>query len=121
MRRANALFCCRRNDYWRPGETLPLTTRCSGDPVQAGSGSHDQSQSQSLADMLQVFQSSMDKQLSSVCEKLETIDSRMVVLEVRQKNLEEEIRSSASCSSSTNTTLGPSRQRKRLTPLALQV
>ena len=85
MKLANALFCCRRNDYWRPSETLVLPTRCSGDPVQAALGYCDQSQSQSLVDILQVFQSSMDEQLRSVCEKLETIDSRMFVLEVRQR------------------------------------
>lgn len=63
----------------------------------------------------------MDKQLSSVCKKLETIDSRMVVLEARQKNLEDDIRSSTSCSSSANSTPATGRQRKRITPLALQV
>ena len=56
-----------------------------------------------------------------MCEKLETIDSRMIVLETSQKNLEEEIRSGTSCSSSANSTPASGRQRKRITPLALQV
>ena len=102
-----ALFVYRRTDYWQPGETLPIPAR-HPDPVPE--------QSQALVDMLRTFQSSMDRKFSSVCEKLETIDSRMVVLETRQK-----MRSSPSCSSSTNSTPASGRQRKRVTPLALQV
>ena len=63
----------------------------------------------------------MDKQLGTVCEKLETMNSRMTVLEARQKHLEEEIQSSPSCSSSNNSTPASGQQRKRLTPVALQV
>ena len=104
-----ALFVYRRTDYWQPGETLPIPAR-HPDPVSAVP-----EQSQALVNMLQ---SSMD---SSVCEKLETIDSRMVVLETRQKNFAEEMRSSPSCSSSTNSTPASGRQRKRVTLLALKV
>ena len=110
-----ALFVYRRTDYWQPGETLPIPARHPG-PVPAVP-----EQSQALVDMLQTFQSSMDRKFSSVCEKLETIDSRMVVLETRQKNFDEEMRSSPSCSSSTNSTPASGRQRKLVTPLALQV
>ena len=106
----------RRSDFWGPGEALPISVEPQVTPPAACS-----SQSQSVIDMLQVFQSSMDKQLSTMCEKLETIDSRMIVLETRQKNLEEEIRSGTSCSSSANSTPASGRQRKRITPLALQV
>lgn len=79
-------------------------------------------ESPSIVDMLRVFQSSMDKQLSSVCNKLEYIDTRMVLLESRQKTLEEEVRSSASCSSSANCSpVAPLPKRKRAIPLTLQV
>lgn len=110
-----ALFVYRRNEYWQPGETLPIPAR-HPDPVRVSG-----EQSQAIVETLHMFQSSMDRQFSSVSEKLETIDSRMVVLETRQKNLEEEMRSSPSCSSSNNSTPLLGRQRKRVTPLALQV
>ena len=90
---------CRRRDFWGPGETIPAR---QPEPQATYSAVACTSESQSIVDMLQVFQSSMDKQLNSMCEKLDTIDSRMVVLEARQKNLEDDIRSTASCSSSAN-------------------
>lgn len=78
-------------------------------------------ESPSIVDMLRVFQSSMDKQLSSVCNKLESIDRRMDLLESRQKTLEE-VRSSASCSSSANCSpVATLPKRKRAIPLTLQV
>lgn len=105
----------RSSEYWMPGEAIPISVNRPGSP-----DSPLRSQ-QSVIDVLQVFQSSMDKHLSVVCEKLETINSRMTVLETRQKTLEEEIQSSASCSSSNHSTPQNGRQRKRLTPVALQV
>ena len=45
----------------------------------------------------------------------------MIVLATRQKNLEVEIRSGTSCSSSANSTPVSGQQRKQITPLALQV
>lgn len=71
--------------------------------------------STAVADILQGFQASMERQLSSIREKLGTIDSRMDALENTQKALEKEI-----CIKSN--VAGTSGQgRKRITPTALQV
>ena len=105
------------NDCWMPGQVIPINRRPVPPPVpHSPDGSPFQSQQASVIDMLQLFQSSVDKQLSTVCEKL---DSRMTILETRQKGLEDEIRSSTS--SSTNSTPQSGRQRKRLISVALQV
>ena len=101
-----------------PGQTIPTHRRPPPPPVSPDSDPF-QSQQPSVIDMLQLFQSSVDKQLNTVCDKLETINSRMTVLETRQKSLEDEVRSSTS--SSTNSTPQSGRRRKRLTPVALQV
>ena len=102
------------HEYWQPGEMLPPVGRCSSprgcDPTMSPG---------SLTAVLQTFQRSMDTQLANVCTKLDTINSRMDLLETRQKALEEETR----FSTSSNTSVSPSvsGNRNRVTPAALQV
>ena len=87
------------HEYWQPGEILPPVGRCSSprgcDPTMSPG---------SLTAVLQTFQRSMDTQLANVCTKLDTINSRMDLLETRQKALEEETR----FSTSSNTSVSPS-------------
>ena len=73
----------------------------------------------SVMDILQGFQASVEKQLSSIGEKLGDIQDRMDVLESQQGVLEKEIRSTKS--SNTASTLSSGQGRKRVTPTALQV
>ena len=89
----------------------------------AASQSHGHSPGhQSVVAILQIFQTSMENQFSSIVEKLEAMGGRMSELETRQKVLEDEFRSSTLSSTSTSPSLsGSTRKRKRVTPAALQV
>ena len=86
--------------YWQPGETLPLVTpqnmRSNSpdlfvpeSPVNSGVGNNV-----TVMDVLQTFQSSLDKQLTTVSTQLESIGTKTDKLESRQSSLEEEVRAS---------------------------
>ena len=87
-------------------------------PVNSGVHS-----SATVMDVLQSFQASLDKQLTTVSSQLENIGTRIDKLEARQSSLEEEVRASTSLSSSTSspTIVGSSSKRKHVTPTILQV
>lgn len=115
--------------YWQPGETLPLMTTPnlrSNSPdlfvpeSPVNSGVHS---SATVMDVLQSFQASLDKQLTTVSSQLENIGTRIDKLEARQSSLEEEVRASTSLSSSTSSSaiVGSSSKRKHVTPTVLQV
>ena len=72
-----------------------------------------------LTSLLQSFQESMDSKIGTVCTKIDGISDRLDALETRQKTLEEDVRSSAS--SSTSFSPGTALKRNRVTPVALQV
>lgn len=118
-------FLARDCDYWQPGETIPFipespTPRSTSTPQHLRS-SVNQSDT-TLVDMLQCFQSSMEQQLSSLNTSLTSITERMDSLEGRQKLLEEEIKVNTSLSSSSVSTPEPSaKSRRRVTPTSLQV
>lgn len=102
------IFCREHEpDYWQPGEVLPITPQTPTAPVQ---------DSATVMDVLQGFQASMEKQLSSIGGQLGDIHDRIDTLESRQITLEKEVQ----CSSSTPTSI-PGKGRKRVTPTALQV
>ena len=95
---------------WQPGEVLPPRLPRGCKPTTSPG---------SLTAVLQTFQQSMDTQLTNVCTKLDSINSRMDLLETQQKTLEEEIRFSTSSNTSISSSV--SGNRKRATPAALQV
>ena len=115
--------------YWQPGETLPLATTPNlrsnspdlfvpESPINSGVRSNA-----TVMDVLQTFQASLDKQLTTVSTQLESIGTRIDKLEARQSSLEDEVRASTSLSSSTSSPAitGSSSRRKRVTPTLLQV
>ena len=87
-------------------------------PVNSGVGNNA-----TVMDVLQTFQSSLDKQLTTVSTQLESIGTRIDKLESRQSSLEEEVRANTTLSSSTSSpaVTGSSSRRKRVTPTLLQV
>lgn len=99
------------NMYWHPGQTIPLSAE-SPTPEEASA-----SASSKMMDILQGFQSSMEKQLTSINGKLEGINGRIDKVEGRQVVLEKEIKGSTlKCDSSTS-----GHSRRRITPTSLQV
>ena len=66
-------------------------------PVNSGVGNNA-----TVMDVLQTFQSSLDKQLTTVNTQFESIGTRIDKLESRQSSLEEEVRASTSLYSSTS-------------------
>ena len=88
-------------------------------PIDSGVNASSSS-ANAIVDVLQTFQASLDKQLTTVSGHLESIGTRLDKLESRQLSLEEEVRASTSFSSSTSSpaTTG---KRKRVTPTFLQV
>lgn len=96
--------CRDHDDCWQPGQALPTFIPESPEALST-STPHHQTVSRSdntLADMLQCFQASMETQFIAVCGKLTNINERMDVLEVRQKLLEEAVKTTSSLSSSSN-------------------
>ena len=108
----------RIREYWGPGETLPRPDNT----LHSGTGPLDKEPG-SVVDVLNVFQANLEKQIGLVCSKLESIDSRMDLLETRQKSLEEEIKANHSISSESTCSPGASTgsRRQRVTPTAMQV
>lgn len=116
--------------YWTPGRRLPFGP--SSDPSSqfchdvrdygsAGVESANSSASASIERLFSSLENTLDSKLSNLCEKVDNMTSRMQLLEKRQEALEEEIRlSSPSVSSSPVTTPGSGNRRRR-TPVALQV
>ena len=89
--------------------------------VTRNRGSHDEGRNE-VADLFHTFQNSLDSKLQTVCDKLSDIDSRITVIETRQKTLEEEVRQSVSSrSSAASPTSECDNRRKRVTPVVLQV
>lgn len=94
------------------------TTALSQHHVQHSNSPNDQA----VVSTLQFFQDSMERQFSSIAEKLDVMGGRMTALETRQKVLEDEVRTSASsCASVSPSISGSAKKRKRVTPAALQV
>ena len=102
--------------YWGPGMSLPSAPQSH---VHHGISPDDPS----VVATLQFFQESMEKQFSSIIERLDIMGGRMAALETRQKVLEDEVRSSTSSSTSVSPSVSGSStiKRKRVTPAALQV
>ena len=76
----------------------------------------------SLFDLLQGFQTSMEKQFIDLSTKLSGIDARMDNMEERQRSLETQMKNNPVSSSSCSTT--PDQKptvRRRVTPISLQV
>jgi hypothetical protein len=95
--------------YWQPGQTIPLSSHLDQTAAMEPTTS-----SSTMMDILQNFQASMEKQLSSIGGKLENIEGRMNKIEGQ---LEKELMGTApKCVPSTS-----GRSRGRLTPTALQV
>lgn len=113
-------------DYWQPGEQIPGPIPFvpeSPTPLSTSTPQPSVNQRENtLVDMLQCFQSSMEQQLSSLCTSLTSINERMDSLEGRQKSLEEEVRANSSLSSSSiSIPEASSGVRRRVTPTSLQV
>ena len=85
----------------RPGMSLPSASESH---LHHGVSPDDQS----VVATLQFFQESMEKQFSSIVEKLDMMGGRMAALETRQKVLEDEVRSSSSSSTSVSPSLSAS-------------
>lgn len=101
--------------YWAPGMELPYAP-------QSHVHHSDSPGDQSVVATLQFFQDSMEKQFSSIIDKLDVMGGRMTALETRQKVLEDEVRSSTASSTSVSPSVSDSaKKRKRVTPAALQV
>lgn len=122
----NNLFCRQAADVWGPGDILPLSREpdfVPESPIHVSVHRDSELATQSVLDMLQLFQKSVETQFTGVCDRLESMNSRMSELEKRQKVLEDGIQSS-SLSSSANSTpkVAPAgAKRNHITPPALQV
>ena len=96
------------NDFWQPGEVLPVTS------------GHQSQSTTTVTDVLQRFQANMEKQLSSIGNKLDDIQDKIVEIDHRQGILEREMKSPKS-----DVVLDrPSKSRhgrRKITPTALQV
>ena len=102
--------------YWGPGMTLPTASHSH---VQHH---RDPADDPSVVTTLQFFQDSMEKQFTSIIDKLDSMGGRMAALETRQTVLEEEVRSSTSSSASISPSVSSStKKRRRVTPAVLQV
>lgn len=77
----------------------------------------------SLFDLLQGFQTSMEKQFTDLSTKLSGIDARMDNMEERQKSLETQMKNNPAVSSSSCSTTPDQKPtaRRRVTPISLQV
>lgn len=105
-----------QNVYWGPGMTLPTASH------SRVHHQHDPADDPSVVTTLQFFQDSMEKQFTSIIDKLDSMGGRMAALETRQKVLEEEVRSSTSSSASISPSVSSSaKKRRRVTPAVLQV
>lgn len=101
--------------YWAPGMALPYAP-------QSHMHHSDSPGDQSVVATLQFFRDSMEKQFSSIIDKLDVMGGRMSALETRQKVLEDEVRlSTASSTSISPSVSGSAKKRKRVTTAALQV
>ena len=100
------------NMYWQPGQTIPITPESDQAPA-----TEDIDSSSSMMDILQGFQTSMEKQLSSINNQLGSINGRMDNLEGRQIVLEKELKATTPKCAPT----ASGRSRGRVTPTALQV
>ena len=69
------------NDFWQPGEVLPVTS------------GHQSQSTAAVTDVLQSFQANMEKQLSSIGNKLDDIQDKIVDTDHRQVILEREMKS----------------------------
>ena len=106
----------RETSYWQPGQTIPVSDH-EFHPEPASR--IDQTDSV-IADVLQGFQVNIEKQLSLICGKLETIDDRMNQLESQQRSIQDEIR--ATVPQPANLKSADSlKTRTRVTPTSLQV
>ena len=69
------------NDFWQPGEVLPVTSsRQSQSPTR-------------VTDVLQGVQANMEKQLSSIGNKLDDTQDKIIEIDHRQEILEREMKS----------------------------
>ena len=75
----------------------------------------------SIRDLLQTFQFNMERQLSNVNDKLETINSRIDALEAQQRVTASEGMASVPVQSTPLPSLTCSGNRRRVTPPTLQV
>ena len=95
------------------------------DQSAANQESPERSRSQNAAILQRFFsslQNTLDNKISHMCVKIDGIGNRLESLEARQKNLEEEVRLTASSSTSLASSPALSTPgRKRQTPVALQV
>lgn len=105
--------------YWQPGQTIPITDPNRTTPQVFSPSTEDSS---GVVDILQRFQTSMEKQLISIDGKLESGNGRMEKLEDRLTALEKEIKEKeikdATPKRASST---PGRSRGRVTPTSLQV
>lgn len=110
-------------DYWMPGDSLlhssPRFPPC--DMHSSPIVSPQTSSNSEILDALKGMQEGVESKFSTIVEKLDTVCDRLVVLENWQKGMEEEIRASASSSSSASPRTPIPGKRCRRTPPALQV
>lgn len=87
--------------------------------VTRSHGSHNDGTNE--VDLFRTFRNSLDSKLRTVCDKLSDIDSRITIIETRQKSLEEEVHQSiSSCSSTASPASECDKRRKRVTPIVFQ-
>ena len=110
-------------DYWMPGDSLlhssPRFPPC--DMHSSPIVSPQTSSNSEILDALKGMQEGVESKVSTIVEKLDTACDRLVVLENWQKGTEEDIRASASSSSSASPRTPIPGKRCRRTPPALQV
>lgn len=128
-----SVFIYFNTSYWKPGEMLPvqnslvrspwksdmLLNSPGSDPLQ-----YQQAGQSTIIDILQTFQSAMQKQFSTVNNQLDCIGSRLENIESKQQNLEERqshIESVANMSTLPSCTPKTNMKRKHVTPTSLQV
>ena len=81
---------------------------------------HERPVDDSLNSILLSIKQTMESELNNVCTKIDGIHSRLDAIESKQRTLEEDMRASASSSTSVSPSCS-SAKRTRSTPLDLQV
>jgi hypothetical protein len=100
-----------RDNYWRPGEALPLHLSTPNDNYSQPMDHLDQSGRDNIMDTLQSMQTTMQKQFDFVSTQLKSITSRIDDIESKQ----------ASPNKQTNIAKTATTKRNRATPTSLQV
>ena len=114
-------ICVSSSSTWQPGQHIPLSVPESPCPGYDGL----QLENSSVVEVLQSLQSSIDGQFTKINSTLGEISERLNSLESKQQNIEEKIETGCVSSSITSTPQSSFSesgfQRKRRTPVSLQV